>query len=74
MVSLGNFNPYYTETQIDSASPVSFMKKDVNHELKKRDKFIKKEAVDEITKKAYQGFGSTINIMGRVCVRIRLKG
>ena len=25
-VSLGNFNPYCTEIQIDSASPVSFMK------------------------------------------------
>ena len=29
MVSLGNFNPDYTEIQIDSASPVSFMKKDL---------------------------------------------
>ena len=30
--------------------------------------------MDEITKKAYQGFGSTINIIGRVQVRIRSKG
>ena len=30
--------------------------------------------MDEITKKAYQGFGSTINIIGRVRVRIRSKG
>ena len=73
-VSLGNFNPYYTEIQIDSASPVSFMKKDLLHELKIRDRFLKLESVDEITKKAYQGFGSTINIIGRVRVRIRSKG
>ena len=73
-VSLGNFNPYYTEIQIDSASPVSFMKKDLLHELKIRDRFLKLEPVDEITRKAYQGFGSTINIIGRVRVRIRSKG
>ena len=73
-VSLGNFNPYCTEIQIDSASPVSFMKKDLLHELKIRDRFLKLEPVDEIIKKAYQGFGSTINIIGRVRVRIRSKG
>ena len=73
-VSLGNFNPYCTEIQIDSASPVSFMKKDLLHELKIRDRLLKLEPVDEITKKAYQGFGSTINIIGRVRVRIRSKG
>ena len=63
MVSLGNSNPYCTEIQIDSASPVSFMKKDLLHELKIRDRFLKLEPVDELTKKAYQGFGSTINII-----------
>ena len=73
-VSLGNFNPYCTEVQIDSASPVSFMKKDLLNELKIRDRFLKLDPVDEITKKAYQGFGSTINIIGRVRVRIRSKG
>ena len=74
-VSLGNFNPYCTEIQIDSASPVvSFMKKDLLHELKIRDRFLKLEPVDKITKKAYQGFGSTINIIGRVRAGIRSKG
>ena len=73
-VSLGNFNTYCTEIQIDSASPASFMKKDLLHELKIRDRFLKIESVDEITKKAYQGFGSTINIIGRVRLRIRSKG
>ena len=74
MVSLGSSNPYCTEIQIDSASPVSFMKKDLLHELKIRDRFLKLEPVDELTKKAYQGFGSTINIIRRVRVRIRSKG
>ena len=50
------------------------MKKDLLHELKIRDRFLKLEPVEEITKKAYQGFGSTINIFGRVRVRIRSKG
>ena len=74
MVSLGNFNSFCTEIQIDSANPVSFMKKDLLHELKIRDRFLKLEPVDELTKKAYQGFGSTKNIIGRVRVRIRSKG
>ena len=50
------------------------MKKDLLHELKIRDRFLKLEPVDELIKKAYQGFGSTINIIGRVRVRIRSKG
>ena len=50
------------------------MKKDLLHELKILDRFLKLETVDEITKKAYQGFGSTINIIGRDRVRIRSKG
>ena len=37
MVSLGNLNPYFTEIQIDSASAVSFMKKNLLLELKIRD-------------------------------------
>ena len=74
MVSLGDFNPYSTEIQIDSASSVSFMNKDLLHELKIRDRFLKIQAVDEFTKKAYQGFGSTINIIGKVNVSIRSKG
>ena len=51
------------------------MKKDLLHELNIRDRFLKSEPVDKITKKAYQGFGSTKkNIIGRVRVRIRSKG
>ena len=73
MLSLGNHNPYFTIIQINSDNPVSFVKKDLLHELKKRDNFLKIEAVDEFTKKAYQGFGSTINIIGKVLVRIESK-
>ena len=50
------------------------MKKELLNELKIRDRLLKIEAVDELTKKAYQGFGSTINIIGKVSVRIRSKG
>ena len=50
------------------------MKKDLLHELKIRDRFLKLEPVDKLTKKAYQGFGSTINIIGRVRVRTQSKG
>ena len=44
IVSLGNFNPYSTENQIDLVSPVSFMKKDLLHEMKIWDRFLKIEA------------------------------
>ena len=57
MVSMKNFNPYFTEIQIDSASPVSFMKKDQHNELKIRDRFLKIEAVDEFTKKHIRASG-----------------
>ena len=50
------------------------MKKDLLHELKIRDRLLKLEPVDEITKKVYQGFGSTIYLFVRVRVRIRSKG
>ena len=32
MVSMGNFKPYFNKIQIDSASPVSFMKRDLLRE------------------------------------------
>ena len=51
MVSMGNLNPYLNEIQIDSASPVSSMKKDFLHELKIRNIFLKIEAVDAFRKK-----------------------
>ena len=71
MFSMGNCNPYVTETQIDSASPASFMKKDLFQERKIRDRFLRIEAVDELRKKSYQGFGNAKNI---IIVRIQPKG
>ena len=65
MVSLGNLNPYFTKIQIDSATRVLLMNLKLLHELKIRDRFLKIEAVNEFTKKAYQGFGITINIIIR---------
>ena len=49
------------------------MKKDLLSELEKGDRFLKMEAVDKFTKKAYQGFERTINIIGKVIVRIQSK-
>ena len=48
MVLMGNFNPYLAEKQVDSAITVSFMKRDLLHDLKIRYSFQKVEAVDEI--------------------------
>ena len=56
MASMGSFNPYLTEIKIDSSSPVFLIKKDLLHQLKTRDRYLRIEAVDEITKKTYQGF------------------
>ena len=58
---------------MESASPISFRKKDFLHKLKKRDRFLQIESVDEITKNAFQGFSSAITIIGKIIVRIRLK-
>ena len=74
LVSMGNFILLLTEMEIDSASPVSFMKKNLLHECKLRVRFLRVEAVDEITKKAYQGFGSTMNIIKKCIVRTQSKG
>ena len=51
MVSFGIFNPIFTEIQIDSASLVAFMKKDLLHQLKIRDRLLIIEAFDQLTKR-----------------------
>ena len=71
MIPMGNSNPLLTEKHIESASPASVMKRELLHELKIRERFVK---IDEITKKAYQGFASTINIIGKVTVKIQSMG
>ena len=49
------------------------MKWNVLHELKINDWFQRNEAKNKITKKAYQGFGSTINIIGISVIRTQSK-
>ena len=74
MVTIVNFNPISTEIHIDSAIPVSFMKRDLLHEPKTRDLFLRLKALNELFKTAYQGLGSTISIIGKIVVRIQSKG
>ena len=71
MISMGNSNCLLTEIHIDSASPVSVMKKELLHKLKIRETFLK---IDEITEKSYQGFASTINIIEKVIMKIQSMG
>ena len=60
---------------VDSASPVSFLKQNVLHELKLRNPHLKIHPVDKKTLELYCGFtNDTINIMGKIEVRIQSKG
>ena len=53
--------------QLDSASPVSFLKQNVSHELKLRDPYVKIYPLDQATKEIYCGFtDNAINITGKV--------
>ena len=52
---------------MDSASPVSFLKQNVLHELKLRDPYVKIYPVDQATKELYCEFtDNAINITGKV--------
>ena len=70
----GDNNSFEAENQIELASPVSIMKKHLLHELRFRDEFLKTAPVDQITEKVDQGFASTINVIQRVVITIRLHG
>ena len=60
---------------VDSASPVTFLKQNVLHELKLRNPRLKIHPVDKKTLDLYCGFtNDTINIMGKIEVRIQSKG
>ena len=60
---------------MDSASPVSFLKQNVLHDLKLRNPKLKIHPVDKKTRKLYCGFtNDTINIIGKVVVRIQSNG
>ena len=57
---------------INSASPVSFLKQKVLHELKLRNPQLKIHPVDKKTRELYCGFtNDTINIIGKIVVRIQ---
>ena len=70
-IGLGNENQVILNIQVDSASPVSFLKQNVLHELKLRDPYAKIYPVDKATKELYCGFtNNAINITGEVIVPI----
>ena len=60
---------------VDSASPVSFLKQNVLHELKLRNTKLKIHPVDKTICELYCGStNGTINIIGKVVVRIKSNG
>ena len=65
-MGLGKENQVILNIQVDSASPVSVLKKNVLHELKLRDLYLKIHPVDKATKDLYCGFtDNAINFSGR---------
>ena len=74
-IGLGNENQVIFNIQVDSASPVSFLKQNALHELKLRDPYVKIYPVDQATKEFYCGFtNNAINITGKVIVPIFSNG
>ena len=56
---------------MDSASPFSFLKSNVYHELKLREPYLKTYPVDQPTKDLYCGFtDNAINITGKLIVPV----
>ena len=74
-IGLGKENQVILNIQVDSASPVSFLKKNVLHELKLRDPYLKIYPVDKTTRDLYCGFtDNAINITGKVKLPIFSNG
>ena len=74
-IGLGKENQVILNIQVDSASPVSFFKKNVIQELKLRDPYLKIYPVDKATKDLYCGFTeNAINISGKVILPIFSNG
>ena len=70
-IGLGKENQLILNIQVDSASLVSFLKKNVLHELKLRDAYLKIHPVEKATKDLYCGFtDNAINISGKVILPI----
>ena len=75
IIGLGKENQVVLNMQVDSASPVIFLKKNVLHELKLRDPYLKIHPVDKATKDLYCGFtDNAINISGKVVLPIFSNG
>ena len=74
-IGLGKENQVILNLQVNSTSPVSFLKKKVLHELKLRDPYLKIYPVDKATKNLYCGFtDNAINISGKVKLSIFSNG
>ena len=74
-IGLGKENQVFLNIQVDSASPVSFLKKNLLHELKLRDPYLKIYPVDKATKDPYRGFtDNAINFSGKVILPIFSNG
>ena len=74
-IGLGKENQVILNIQVDSASPFSFLKKNVLHELKLRDSYLKIYPVDKATKDSYCGFtDNAINISEKVKLSIFSNG
>ena len=68
-------NQVILNIQVDSTSPVSFLKKNVLHELKLRDRYLKIYSVDKATKVILCGFtDNAINISEKVILPIFSNG
>ena len=74
-IGLEKENQVILNNQLDSASPVSFPKKNVLRELKSRDPHLNFYPVDKATKDLYCGFtDNTINITSKVILPIFSNG
>ena len=70
-IGRGKENQVILTIQVDSTSPVSFLKQNFLHELKLRDPYVKIYPVDRATKELYCGFtDNAINITGKVILPI----
>ena len=74
-IDLGKENLVQLKIQINSANPISFFKKNVNHELNMRDLCQKILPVKQATKDFYCGFtDNAIKIIGKIELPIRSNG
>ena len=74
-IGLGDNSIVNLNIPVDSASPVSFLKHNVLHELKTRNQQLKIHPVEKKIRELYCEFtNDTINIIGKVVVRLQSNG